>query len=152
MLPRNTFEVSSSGLPRGPRRSSLARRRAHYNTGDLYDLSPNSRRIQTYDAALREMLSWMPAGSRFSTVTEPPNSETIRCATGGPNPRSPPGKIASPIENTWKKFAIADSGMPAAAPYQDLNAIWASLTFQPDHFACFRKLHCGFEQRVDRLQ
>ncbi len=56
-------------------------------------------------------MSSMPDGSRFSTAIEPPNSERMRWETGGPNPRSPPGVIASPIENTWKKFAIADSGI-----------------------------------------
>jgi hypothetical protein len=54
-----------------------------------------------------DMVNRIPGGSRFTTLTEPPNKERTRYATAGPSPRSPPGVSVSAIENTSKNFGIA---------------------------------------------
>ena len=57
------------------------------------------------------MVSRIPDGSRFATLTEAPNNERMRYATGGPKPKSPPGVLASPIEKRSKNFAKAALGI-----------------------------------------
>ena len=65
-----------------------------------------------FDAALfSDTVSRIPDGSRFATLTEAPNNERMRYATGGPNPKSPPGVLASPIEKRSKNFAKAGPGI-----------------------------------------
>src|SRR5437762_11023280 len=57
------------------------------------------------------MFRLIPDGSRFATLTDAPNSERMRYATGGPNPRSLPGVLAFPIENRSKNLATAGLGI-----------------------------------------
>jgi hypothetical protein len=45
------------------------------------------------------------------TLTEAPNRERIRLATGGPKPRSPAGVLASEMEKRSKKFGNAEPGI-----------------------------------------
>ena len=60
---------------------------------------------------LSDMLSRIPDRSRSATLTEAPNNERIRCATGGANLKSPAGVLASLIEKRSKNFAKADVGI-----------------------------------------
>jgi hypothetical protein len=57
------------------------------------------------------MVSRMPDGARFRTLTEAPNNERMRDARGGPKPKSPPGVIVSPIEKRSKNFDKAELGI-----------------------------------------
>jgi hypothetical protein len=53
------------------------------------------------------MVSRIPDEFKFATLTEAPNKERIRYATGGPSPRSPPGVSVSSTEKISKNFGMA---------------------------------------------
>jgi spermidine dehydrogenase len=61
--------------------------------------------------ALSEIVNRIPDGLRFATLTDAPNNERIRYETAGPKPKSPPGVMASPIENISKNFGNASPGI-----------------------------------------
>jgi hypothetical protein len=71
---------------------------------------PDSRPLSGA-AFLSDMVSRIPDESRFATLTEAPNKERMRYATGGPSPRSPLGVSVSSTEKISKNFGRAVVGI-----------------------------------------
>ena len=67
---------------------------------------PDSRALPGA-AFLSDMVSRIPDESRLRTLTEAPNKERMRYATGGPSPRSPLGVSVSSTEKISKNFGRA---------------------------------------------
>jgi hypothetical protein len=72
-------------------------------------LVPPQRVDGRADAHLSNTASRIPVGSRSPML--PPNKDRIRCATGGPSPKSPPDVLASETAKRSKSFGKRDSGI-----------------------------------------
>src|SRR5277367_2428503 len=93
--------------------------------GDL----PQSQLPACEPASFSEIVNRIPGGSRFATLTDPPNNERMRNARGGLSHKSPPGVTGSPIDNRSKNFANKGVGIirPLASKMTFRESCTASL-------------------------